>query len=195
VIRLLPLIFLVTFCAKPVAGFYSKLHVDDNKGPVIVKSAHYDLHRDSFSYAVASDHVVTMKDALEMPSREKMLLFKRAFLRKAAIQSGLKEGIFDSEEAQQYILPRLESILEDYYYYEKARPDRIKRSLSSLNVDDESLAALLKEDPALARVASPEKLRHEKDRILERLYELRMAQAKKQAMENLLKTLDPQVVL
>jgi hypothetical protein len=64
-----------------------------------------------------------------------------------------------------------------------------------LNVDDESLVALLKEDPALARVATPEKLRHEKDRILERLYELRMAQAKKQAMENLLKTFDPQVVL
>ncbi len=61
------------------------------------------------------------------------LALRRLALRRLAVAAGQSEGIYSSEEAARYIAPRLEKILEDYYYLHM-NPDspRRKQALSAL---------------------------------------------------------------
>ncbi len=173
---------------------YSKLDVSPETGPVIVRGEGLDLHSSKLLFATP-EKVFEWKDVEGMSERERGLLLKRAFVRRAAVRSGLAEKMFDSEEAARYIFPRLEMILEDYYYYKKGDPERVRRSVEAMKVDDESLSQALKDDPSLAKAGVTEdQLRRKRDRILERMFELRMMQAKQKSMEELLRQYHPEVL-
>lgn len=54
-----------------------------------------------------------------MPQSLKDEIFRRELLRREVIRRGFEEGLFKDAEAEAYIWPRMEKILEEYYYYKK----------------------------------------------------------------------------
>lgn len=83
------------------------------------------ISRKNFAYYNMDGRVYTFSDVQDMPASLRDEVFRRELLRREIIRQGYEEGIYKDAEAEAYIWPRLEKILEEYYHFKKLDYPRI----------------------------------------------------------------------
>ncbi len=161
-------------------------------GEVLVSSGELHLKGSDMGYAVSLDRVYTMQELKNLEPGVQRLLLKKALLRKMALQAGLDEKVFASREALQYILPRLERVMEDYYYYNKGGYETIARETARLDPGDAVMKEFLEKNKALKKAGLALKdVNRQKEAILRVLTRKRQEEARNRVMEELLKANPP----
>ncbi|MBX7059352.1 MAG: hypothetical protein K1X75_14910 [Leptospirales bacterium] len=85
-----------------------------------------------------------------MATEARNLALRRLALRRLAIAEGFRLGIFESSEAASYLAPRIEQLLEDYYYYERGRFSSLQRALHDAGPSAADLRTAALQNPRLA---------------------------------------------
>ncbi len=121
-----------------VSAFYresSAYYAESSRGDMSPAGRSGDtlIRRSDFLYAVSDYESVDARQLKEMPAEIRAVFIKKLLLRRAAIQEGMREDMYSSLEALQFILPRLEKIMEEYYYFKKAQN---LPTVSRLSADD-----------------------------------------------------------
>ncbi len=83
------------------------------------------ISRKSFAYHNVDGRVYTFSDVQDMPASLREEVFRRELLRREIIRRGYEEGIYKDADAEAYIWPRMEKVLEEYYHYKKQDYPRI----------------------------------------------------------------------
>jgi hypothetical protein len=77
------------------------------------------LSRANFAYYNIDGRSYTFAEVQDMPQALREEIYRRELLRREIVRRGLEEGVFKGAEAEAYIWPRMEKILEEYYHYKK----------------------------------------------------------------------------
>lgn len=152
-----------------------------------------DVDKDSFLYFESNRLTVDAGELESLSSSTRRLLIKKLLLRKMIIRTGMEEDIYNSPQAARYILPRMEKVLEDYYFFHKGNFPGIKKKLRRITPDDVLFHEMEKKGGRgkSTRHLDSETLIREKDRILETLARRRMMEKRKEIIGNLLKDNPP----
>lgn len=114
-------------------------------GPAVVRAGIHVLHASESAFARENLSVLSAVDVATLPSNARQLLLKRRMLRRLSIEDGIQRGIFESADAGDYILPRLEKVLEDYYLYKMSDEESWSRRLHEIENDEKAIQAFLNE--------------------------------------------------
>lgn len=143
-------------------------------------------------YANAAYGVSEPEDILALSDGARRLVIQKLLLRRLAIEAGEDEGYFSDEEAARYLAPRLEKLLEEYYYHRAAGVEAIYAEAERLKPNDEALRELLANDPTLkGKNLSVDQIRRERDVLIRRIARRRAEVARQKAIDELLKSSDP----
>lgn len=83
------------------------------------------ISRKNFAYYNMDGRVYEFDDVKDMPASLREEIIRRELLRREFVRRGYEEGVFNDAEAEAYIWPRMEKILEEYYHYKKLDYPRI----------------------------------------------------------------------
>ncbi|MBI3395479.1 MAG: hypothetical protein HY042_06570 [Spirochaetia bacterium] len=162
----------------------------------IARSGPLEIKLNNFFYAGADGRVVSAGDLNIMDPGVRALTLKKELLRRSVVEDGIKDGLYSSPDAAAYVLPRLEKILEEYYYYRKGGFARLAAESEKFAPDDAALSALLKSDPKLARSgAGMADLKRERERLVQKIAERRMEEERQKIIGEFLKSHPPLEVL
>lgn len=184
-------------CNEPVVKIYDQLKKDFDEravvtGRVLGKSGDATVTEGSFLYS-DGNRVVDAARLKSISEGVRRLYIKKHLLRQIAIARGIDDDIYDSPEAAAFILPRLEKIMEEYYYHHEGRFDSIAaRTRKELRPDDAALEEFVKKNPAVKKAGLGRKqVEAETDRVLGRVAEMRMSRERQKIIEQLLKDSPP----
>ena len=154
-------------------------------GDIIIKKG--ELYYANAAYGVSGpDEIMALSDSA------RRLVIQKLLLRRMAIESGRDKGYYDSEEAARFLAPRMEKLLEEYYYHKATDADRIYAEAEKLKPDDEALREFLATDPALqGKGLTVEQIRRERDVLARRIARRREEIARQKAIDELLKSSPP----
>lgn len=184
-------------CNEPVVDVYDRLK--DNfaersvaQGRLLGKSGDATVSEGDFLYS-DGNRVVDADGLKSISEGVRRLYIKKYLLRKLAIERGVSDDIYDSPEAAAFILPRLEKIMEEYYYHHEGKFGTIAaRTKKELRPDDAALDEFMKKNPAVKKAgADREQVEAEADRILGRVAEMRMSRERQKIIERLIKDSPP----
>ncbi|MEQ9367280.1 MAG: hypothetical protein RIF32_23820 [Leptospirales bacterium] len=143
-------------------------------------------------YANAAYGVSGPEEILALSESARRLVIQKLLLRRLAIQAGDERGYYADEEAARYLAPRLEKLLEEYYYHKAAGMDRIYAEAEKLKPNDEALRELLANDPALkGKNLTVDQIRRERDVLVRRIARRRAEIARQKAIDQLLEASAP----
>ena len=143
-------------------------------------------------YANAAYGVSTPAEIEALSESAQRLVIQKLLLRRMAIQKGLDEGYYSTDEAARYLAPRLEKLFEEYYYHKAAGVEAIHAEAEKLKPDDEALKQLLETDPALqGKGLTVEQIRRERDVLVRRIARRRAELARQKAVDELLRNSPP----
>ncbi|MBE7438194.1 MAG: hypothetical protein HS115_07020 [Spirochaetales bacterium] len=145
----------------------------------LARAGSIQVTKRNFFYATGSE-VIDLPELELLPGEARQIVLKKVIARRLAIASGAKTGIYESEEAAKYILPRLEAILEDYYYLQQST-QRGTGNGSAILPGKEELSAW-----AAGRGISDEQARLRAGRILSSYNKLKSQQLREQILSELL---------
>lgn len=114
---------------------------------------------------------------------ERNLLIKKLLLRRLAVKHGISEGVYGDTDALLYIIPRLERVLEDYYYEKAIDKKKIEAGLEKFRLPEAELQALARRNSGKY---SSQELDLGQKVILQRLLKQQIDQKRVQIMQNLL---------
>ena len=77
------------------------------------------LSRGNFSFYNMDGRTYGFEDVQDMPVSLREEIYRRELVRREIVRRGYEEGLFNDAEAEAYIWPRMEKILEEYYHYKK----------------------------------------------------------------------------
>lgn len=77
------------------------------------------LSRENFAYYNIDGRSYRFADVQDMPVSLREEIFRRELLRREIVRRGQQEGMYNDAEAEAYIWPRMEKILEEYYHHKK----------------------------------------------------------------------------
>ncbi len=115
-------------------------------GPVVVRSGKHVVRKSETAFARQNMSALTADEVADLPASARSLLLRRLMLRRLCIEDGLSRGIFDTDEARRFILPRLEKILEEYYIFERSQEAAFKHQLRRIQNDEEAIKAFLNQE-------------------------------------------------
>ncbi|MCR9145512.1 MAG: hypothetical protein NXI24_24950 [bacterium] len=191
------LIFATAGCGvgDPLPGVAEDLReaaFGENAGEVYGSSGDISIRENELYYANAAYGVSSPEEILALSDSARRLVIQKLLLRRLAIQAGEERGYFGDEEAARYLAPRLEKLLEEYYFHRAAGVDAIYNEAEKLKPNDEALKELLATDPALKdKNLSVEQIRRERDVLVRRIARRRAEIARQKAVDELLKASDP----
>ncbi|MCB1315378.1 MAG: hypothetical protein KDK27_05450 [Leptospiraceae bacterium] len=160
---------------------------DTKDEKVYARSGNVTLMKSELQYANQAGRVLTPDEILELPEGARRLLLKKLLLRKIAISKGENEDIYGTPEAAAYLLPRIEQLLEEYYYHSAGDFAGIERETDRLKPGDAEIEEFLRTNPvAREENLSAEAVRQERDRIIQRLIRRRTAEARQKVIQDLL---------
>lgn len=197
-LRLLaPIIMLIALSCHPhdalIEG-YSDLKEDvyPTQSAIIAHQGPIKLSRNNIYYVNSAGRLLRNDEILALPEGARRLILKKVLLRQLAVHAGRSESLYNDAEALEYILPRMEKILENYYYYKKSNFTRIESEVQKLAPDERALQELLDHDSRLkGRALSVSDLKREKDRLLRRLVRRRQNRAREESIARLLNKYPP----
>lgn len=144
--------FFILGCSNnQISELYRSTRNSSKSGPVIVKAGNHQIQQGDSSFARDNYSVLTPVEIAELPSNSRRLALTALMLRKLTIEDGLDKGIFDTPDAHKYILPRLEKVMEDYYYYKLSEEEIWSERLRALKNDKRAIESFLKDDPAFSK--------------------------------------------
>lgn len=111
-----------TACGSPVNKFADQQLKHQNSEAETGKLGTFGkttLSRENFAYYNIDGRSYTFADVQDMPQSLREEIYRRELLRREIVRRGLEEGVFKGAEAEAYIWPRMEKILEEYYHYKK----------------------------------------------------------------------------
>ena len=103
---------------------------------------------------------------------------------------GIREGLYDDAAAAAYLAPRLERLMEEYFFYRKANYPEIERRVKRLGPSEAVFKEFLKKSPVMKKgKISESAARRVKERIMrnmarKKFQEKRRAMIKKILREN-----------
>lgn len=143
-------IFFISACKnETIPDMYRDLLNSSSYGPVLAKSGEYEIRQSDANFARENLTVLTGEEITELPLNSRRLALTALMLRRLAIQEGLKDDIFNTPDAREYILPRLEKILEEYYYYKLSQEASWSGRLRSIKDDEQAIDSFINSDPEL----------------------------------------------
>lgn len=158
-------------------------------GAVAGQAGDITLHDNELFYANAAYGVSTPKDIAGLSDGARRLVIQKLLLRRLAIERGADEGYYSGEEAARWLAPRLDKLLEEYYYHRAAGLDAVYAEAERLKPDDEALRELMANDPALkGKKITLEQVRAERDVLVRRIARRRAELARQKAVDELLKS-------
>ncbi len=159
---------------------------------VIGKSGSQQIRERDFAYDTADGGTIQPSDLRNMDAGLRGLTIRKALLRRLVVEQGIREGIFTSADAAAFLQPKLEKILEEYYYYKKGNGETLTAGAEETAPDDEALAALLKTDPQLTKHgAGMADLKRERARVVRRMVERRAEGERQKLIQDILKNNPP----
>lgn len=184
-------LFLSSCSGKPAVShfyqttkeYFEKLSQGSSPDGVLGTSGDIKVTRGDFRYASSDLESFSGKDLDQLPDGMRTLLIKKMLLRRMAVEQGLKEGIFDTPEAAGYILPRLERILDEYYYYQKADFERMQADSQKIIPDEEALKEFSKSRPG----TTPDQAHQAASRIAQEAAMRRFVEKRRLLMEELIR--------
>ena len=157
------------------------------KSKIIGKFGNIKLRENELSYAVSLNKVKTINSLKQNSKSVRKLYIKKALLRKMIIQKGFSQNVYDSPEAAAFILPRLEKILEDYYFQKAGNFKGLERKIGAISPDDRVINDFLQKKSALkGRNLKKIDIKRAQKRIQDRLIEMRKADARSKMIKALL---------
>lgn len=153
-------------------------------GAAVVRAGTYIVHASETAFARENLSVLSAVDVATLPSNARQLLLKRRMLRRLSIEDGIQRGIFESADAREYILPRLEKVLEDYYLYKMSDEESWSRRLHEIENDEKAIQAFLNEQSS-DRISRNE-FRQATRLTLERIIQARREKERGRIQEELL---------
>jgi hypothetical protein len=185
---------LVNACGKSLETerYYGKLEkiTGVGEGSIVAEAGDIRLSEEA-EYLLSERDTINLVKAQSLDASIRDLLIQKALLRKAAVREGLDKGYFGDEGAAHYILPRIEKILEDYYYVREGNYDLLLQRSRSILPDDTVIAK--QAESGKGRGYDLEKLLAERDRVAEALAEKKFSIEKERIMQELLKKY-PQII-
>lgn len=158
-------------------------------GAVAGKAGDLILHEGELFYANAAYGVSTPEDIAGLSDGARRLVIQKLLLRRLAIERGESEGYYSGDEAARWLAPRLDKLLEEYYYHRAAGLAGVYAEAERLKPDDEALRELMKTDPALkGKPITLEQVRAERDVLIRRIARRRAEIARQKAIDELLKS-------
>ncbi len=101
-------------CRPGIAGLYQAWSAGTEQGQVLARLGKLQLRASSVFFSTQERTITPQEFArLALPQRE--LVLKQLLIRRQLIAEALRSGDFETEEARQYLLPRLERLLEEYH--------------------------------------------------------------------------------
>ncbi len=116
------LVFACTACGSPVGRLASKQLDKQNSEAKDGKLATFGkttLSRANFAFYNMDGRTYVYDDVQDMPVSLREEVYRRELLRREIVRRGYEEGLYKDAEAEAYIWPRMEKILEEYYHYKK----------------------------------------------------------------------------
>jgi len=140
-------------CSSPFSayGLYNSLEENLSKkfshesdDTILVSAGNLNITSKSFFYRISDEKIITSNDIHSLNHSVKSALLGKAMLRKMALHDGKNLNLFESDEAEAFILPHLEKIMEDYYYKKMS-----ENAGNVQNVKIHIVQSLLKKYPAI----------------------------------------------
>ncbi|MCE9598108.1 MAG: hypothetical protein K8S54_09100 [Spirochaetia bacterium] len=86
----------------------------------------------------------------ELSKQAREMAIRQMTVRRYVITKGIEEKAFEDTEAARYLYPRIERILEEYYYYRKANGARLEAESEKLALGDPEIKAFLARNPTMS---------------------------------------------
>jgi hypothetical protein len=173
----------VDFYTKELKGMAAK------KGTVLGRTGDVVVGETDFFYAMSDTAVLSSDDLKAMEPGVRKLTIKKELLRRAVVASGIREGLYSDREAAEFLVPRLERLLEEYYYYKKGGYADIERKTERAMPDDAALKELAEKDPGVKKAgAGVHELTRERARVSRRIAEQRFLEQRRKVIEDFVKT-------
>lgn len=116
------LALLLCGCSSPVDKFAQnqlKKQISEADGGKLGSFGKTTLSRANFAFYNIDGRSYTYEDVQDMPVSLREEIYRRELLRREIIRRAQEEGLFKDAEAEAYIWPRMEKILEEYYHHKK----------------------------------------------------------------------------
>jgi hypothetical protein len=141
----------------------------------------------NFYYANAAYDASSPEELSALSEGARRLVIQKILLRRLAVQKAFEEDLLSDPEAARYLWPRMEKLIEEYYYYKTGNFQQIEREVARMRPDDATLAEFMTENAAVRSAgASEAQVRAEQERILRRVQLQKMSEAREKAVRALL---------
>lgn len=162
------------------------------KGDIIGRAGSVEISEKDFMYVDATGEAIGPRELRSMDPGLRAMLVKKALLRRMVIKKGMDEEIFENPEAIEYIIPRMEKIFEEYYYYRASNPSVVRREVEQVVPDEAALRALLDSDAELKNQnATMDDMSKQREIVIQRLIVKKMAQKRREVIDAILKSSPP----
>lgn len=159
---------------------------------VIGKSGSHVIRERDFAYEGVEGVTIQPSDLQNMDAGIRSLTIRKEVLRRLIIEEGIREGIYVSADAAAFLQPRLEKILEEYYYYKKGNMESLAARIEKSAPDDAALAALIKSDTKLAKSgARMLDLKRERALLIRRITERRADEERQKLIREIIQKNPP----
>lgn len=159
---------------------------------LLARMGEVNITEQNFSFTALNGESTAPLSTLPLDARR--LILQRLLLRRLTILRGLQEGVFQTPDAARYLLPRVESALEEYYCY-------VRGNLRGLELEE---AALLSSQDLPHRLSaelaplkrqrpSPEQLRQEVRSLFAKRRAARLNQARQSLARELIEKDPPSI--
>lgn len=142
------MIFLIFGCRRSDFDSFVKNHLRNQNNPgegiLLAKMGDLFLTSKNFQYFHANGKVYKREGIPEGAIALRRELYKKQFIRKKIIGMGLAEKMYSDKRAMEYIWPRLEKILEEFYYYRKLDYKKIRERKTRRYLGENALKSFYK---------------------------------------------------
>ena len=153
------------------------------------------LLNEELNYVLDNNRSLDHEALQEMSAALRSLVIKKQLLRRRIIELGMQAGIYDTPEAARFLLPRLEKILEDYYFSKKGDFAKIEKRVQALDIPGENLDEILQSKQNDGGKLNKAKLVSAKNKLLLKLRLAEEAKARQKIIQDILKNSPPLEVL
>lgn len=138
-------------------------------------------------YANAAYDAASPEELAALSEGARRLVIQKILLRRLAVQRAFEEDLLEDPEAARFLWPRMEKLIEEYYYYKTGNFAQIEREVARMRPDDATLAEFMSENAAVRSAgASEAQVRAEQERILRRVQLQKMSEAREKAVRALI---------
>ncbi|MBL8018244.1 MAG: hypothetical protein JNM27_01145 [Leptospirales bacterium] len=173
---------------------FAALASSDTKGSTLGRLGDIEVSEGNFLLAGLLD-TIDAKELRELNPSSRELAIRQLVIRRFVVRRGFEEGIFGDIDAARYLFPRIERLLEDYYFYRKANGPRLEAESERLVLEDSEVKTFLAQHRGLrGQAVADATLKRESKALMRRVVAERLRVAREQLVRELLKNEDVEIL-